>query len=113
LALLGAKAREVQAVLQGIEGAADVTVEQLTGQPVLRAEVDRAVAARHGVDAATVLDVIAATGTRKVGELHEGDWRHPIAVRLDEPWRSDPGRMGELLVPTPDGGSVPLAQVAD
>src|SRR5690606_38186515 len=111
LDLLHAKAREVEAVLARIEGAADVSVEQRTGQPVLRVEVDREAAARFGVDAATLLDVVAAVGTRRVGEILEGEGRYPIAVRLDEPWRSDPARLAEVPVRTPAGGTVPLGRL--
>jgi len=111
LDLLAAKAREVEALVRTIPGAADVSVEQLTGQPVLHIAVDRAAAARFGIDARAILDVVEAMGTRKAGEILEGDWRLPVVVRLDEPWRSDPERLGEVLVPAPGGERVPLSQL--
>ena len=111
LDLLAAKAREVEALVRKVPGAADVSVEQLTGQPVLGIAVDREAAARFGIDARAILDVVEAMGTRKAGEILEGDWRLPVVVRLDEPWRSDPERLGEVLVPAPGGERVPLAQL--
>src|SRR5690606_35116138 len=47
--VLREKAREIEALLSGIEGAADVVTEPITGQPVLRIEVDRQAIARHGI----------------------------------------------------------------
>lgn len=111
LDLLAAKALEVERLVRGIDGAADVSVEQQTGQPVIEVAVDRAAAARFGIDARSVLDVVEAVGTRKAGEIAQGDVRVPVAVRLDEPWRSDPERLGEVLVAAPGGERVPLAQL--
>lgn len=111
LDLLAAKAREVQALVEGIEGAADVSVEALTGQPVIEVAVDRASAARFGIPARDILDVVEAVGTRKAGEILDGDRRVPVAVRLDDPWRTEPERLGEVVVAAPGGARVPLAQL--
>ncbi len=111
LDLVAAKAREIEALLRTVDGAADVSVEQRTGQPVVEVAVDRAAAARFGIPAAEILDVVAAVGTRKAGEIIEGERRFPVAVRLDEPWRSAPERLGEVLVAAPGGERVPLSQL--
>ncbi|HYG70009.1 MAG TPA: CusA/CzcA family heavy metal efflux RND transporter, partial [Anaeromyxobacteraceae bacterium] len=90
LDLLRAKAREAEALIRAIPGAADVTVEQVTGQPVLEVVVDRNAIARHGIAARDVLDVVEAVGTRKVGEVREGERRVDLAVRLAPEFRDDP-----------------------
>jgi cobalt-zinc-cadmium resistance protein CzcA len=112
LDMLKAKAREIEAVLANIPGAADVTTEQVTGQPTLQVSVDRAAAARHGVSAADVFDVVAATGGIEVGTLQEGERRFSIAVRLDEPYLEDVEALGRVLVGPPGGDRVPLERVA-
>lgn len=112
LDLLRTKAREVEAVIRGIPGAADVTTEQVTGQPLLQIEVDRAAAARYGISASEVLAVVSALGGTKVGALREGDWRFPIAVRLEDRYRLDAQALGQVLVTTTAGERIPLASLA-
>ncbi len=107
-ATLKAKAREIEAVLEGLPGGVDVVTEQLTGQPMLQIEIDREAIARHGIPAREVLSVIEALGTRPVGELQEGDRRFPITVRLDDQYRDDPESVGQLIVAAANGDRVPL-----
>ncbi|HZM16120.1 MAG TPA: CusA/CzcA family heavy metal efflux RND transporter [Candidatus Krumholzibacteria bacterium] len=107
--ILKAKAREIERVLKSIPGAADVVTEQLTGQPMVRIEVDREAIARHGIAAREVLAVIEALGTRPVGELQEGERRFPITVRLDDRYREDPAALGRVIVAAANGDRLPLA----
>lgn len=106
------KAREIEALVRSIPGAADVTTEQVTGQPILQITVDRPAAARHGIAADDVLQVVAAVGGLEVGELQEGDRRFAIAVRLDERYRTDVDALRRVLVGPPGGDRVPLERVA-
>jgi len=110
---LKAKAREIEAVMLQTPGAADVLVEQLTGQPVLEIEVDRAAIARHGIAAGEVLEAVAALGTRRVGMLQEGERRFPIAISLDDRYRTDAAAVGRIQVASAQGDLVPLAMLAD
>jgi cobalt-zinc-cadmium resistance protein CzcA len=111
LDVLKAKAREIEARLRGIRGAADVTVEQVTGGPVLEVTVDRAAISRYGIAARQALDVVEAVGTRVVGEVREGDRRFDLAVRLDESYRDDPARLATVLVAAPGGERIPLGRL--
>src|SRR5262249_28790615 len=74
---LKAKAQEIEKILKSIPGATDVTVEQITGQPVLEIEVDRDAIARHGIAARDVLDVVEALGGLEVGEIQTDGRRFP------------------------------------
>lgn len=112
LDVLKATARQIEAVVRQITGAADVTVEQVTGQPVLEVTIDRGATARHGISVRAVLDVVEAVGTRKVGQVREGDRRFDIAVRLDAEYRNDPTMLATVPVAAPAGGRVPLGQLA-
>ncbi|RKY17705.1 MAG: CusA/CzcA family heavy metal efflux RND transporter [Planctomycetota bacterium] len=111
LELLRAKADEVAAVLETVPGAADVSVEQLTGQPVLEVEVRRDALARHGLSVRTVLDLVAALGEIDVGDVREGQRRFDLVVRLDDRYRGDPALVRKLTVPTASGGYLPLADL--
>ncbi len=110
--ILKEKAREIEAVLKAIPGAADIVTEQVTGQPLLQIEVDRAAIARHGIPAHEVLDVVASLGTREVGQMQEGERRFPISLRLDERYRTDIDAVGRILITAANGTQIPLSSVA-
>jgi cobalt-zinc-cadmium resistance protein CzcA len=110
--MLKQKAREVEAVLKAIPGAADVFSEQVTGLPLLQIEVDRDAIARHGIPAAEVLGVVESLGTREVGQLQEGERRFPITLKIDERYRTDAAAVGRILVTAASGERIPLARLA-
>jgi cobalt-zinc-cadmium resistance protein CzcA len=109
LDVLKQKGRDLELVLRGIPGAADVVTEQVTGQPTLQIEIDRAAIARHGIAAREVLEVVEALGARRVGDMQDGERRVPIAVRLDDRYRVDPAAVGRVLVTAANGDRLPLA----
>jgi len=111
LDVLRATAREVETVVKSVPGAADVTVEQVTGQPVLEVTVDRAAIARYGVPARDVLDVVAAVGAWTVGEVREGERRFDLALRLASEYRDDPAKLATVLVSAPGGERIPLGRL--
>ncbi|MBT4511672.1 MAG: efflux RND transporter permease subunit, partial [Chloroflexi bacterium] len=111
--ILKEKAEEIRRVVAVIPGAADVTVEQITGLPILRIDVDRQAIARFGIPAEEVLEVVENLGTRQVGEVVEGQMRFDLVMRLDISYRNDPNQIERLLVTGPDGQRIPLAQLAN
>lgn len=104
-----AKAREIENVVKKVAGAADVSVEQVTGQPLVQVEVDRGAIARYGIPAREVLEVIEALGGRDVGMLQEGDRRFPIAVRIADKYRAETEDLGRILVTSGSGERIPLS----
>ena len=110
--VLRAKAREIETVLKGIRGAADVVTEQLTGQPTIQIEIDRDAIARYGISAREVLAVVEALGTREVGRIQEGDRSFPIAVRLDDRYREDAAAIDRIPIVAAGGERLPLAALA-
>ncbi len=107
------RADEIQRAVMMVPGAEDVTVEQVTGQPILRIEVDRDAVARFGIAADEVLGLVESLGTRRVGEIVEGQARFDLVLRLGDRYRDDPRQLERLLVTAPDGQRVPLSQLAD
>lgn len=103
----------VQEILLDIEGASDIAVDQMTGQPTLRIEVDQLQIGRLGIPAKNVLDFIETVGTRKVGEVFEGQRKFPLVVRLSDAYRSDSELLARTLIPTELGPRVPLQSVAN
>lgn len=103
---------QVEHVMTTIPGAADVAVEQITGQPTLQIEVDRQALARYGVAAKDVLDIVSAIGTPKVGEVYEGERSFPLVLRVPDQLRHDPVALANTLIPTRTGAVLPLKQLA-
>ncbi|MFW6387045.1 MAG: efflux RND transporter permease subunit [Thermodesulfobacteriota bacterium] len=105
--------QEVEHLLADVPGTAEAAMEQLTGQPTLQVEVDRDALARHGVAAKEVLDIVAAVGTPKVGEVYEGERSFPLVLRLPDAQRHDPDVLNATLIPTAGGALVPLHDLAE
>ena len=89
-------------ILQSIRGAADVTVEQIAGLPMMNIQVDRDAIARYGLSVQDVHEVVAiAIGGREAGLVFEGDRRFDIVVRLPEEVRRDIDALKDLPIPLP------------
>jgi cobalt-zinc-cadmium resistance protein CzcA len=113
LAQLLETGNDIARVLTQIAGADGVKVEQVAGLPVLSVEPDRASLYRYGLNVADVQDVLAAaTGGAQAGQVFEGDRRFSIVVRLPEQLRGDVAMLSRLPIPLPQGGYVPLGEVA-
>ncbi|MBX6312557.1 MAG: efflux RND transporter permease subunit, partial [Isosphaeraceae bacterium] len=112
LNVLKQKSEEILRVVLQIPGAADVSAEQITGQPVLRVQVDWQALSRYGVSARQVLDAVKAAGGIGVGEVLEPGQRFPLVVRLPMSYRDDPHALEQVLIPTASGQRLPLAQLA-
>jgi len=109
---------EIEDIVSGIPGAADVKVEQITGLPVLQITPDRNALARHGLNVSDLQDVLRASlGGAVAGQIFEGDRRFDVVVRLPEQIRQDVDEIGRLRIPllgAADGvrGFVPLQELA-
>ena len=110
--VLVAKAQEIESILNNIKGAADVNVEQVTGQPMLQIKVNQDQIARYGVSAQAVLDLVESIGSKPLGEVVEGQLRFPLIVRLSEKFRASPLAIGAMLIATPSGEQLPLSRLA-
>ena len=116
---LRAIGEQIEGVVSRVDGAQDVSVEQVTGLPILQITPDRSALARLGLNVGDIQDVVAVSiGGQPAGQIFEGDRRFPIIVRLPEEVRSRADEIGRLRIPV--GGTneagirnfVPLADVA-
>ncbi|MGE0432139.1 MAG: efflux RND transporter permease subunit, partial [Planctomycetota bacterium] len=107
------KAGEIEDVLKRVRGAADVSVEQVTGQPVLQVRINQDAIARYGVPASAVLDLVESVGSLPLGDVYEDQLRFPIVVRLPEKYRRDAASIGSMLIATPSDGHIELSRLAD
>lgn len=114
LEILKEKADEIAAVVGEVRGAADIQADQISGTPQLLIRVDREAVARWGLNVEDVQQVIrAAVGGETAGQVFEGVRRFEILVRYPEKYRDTPEAVASILVPTPDGATVPLSQVVE
>jgi cobalt-zinc-cadmium resistance protein CzcA len=112
--LLRAKAEEAAALLRTVPGVADLRAEQVAGMPNLNLKIDRARLSRYGLTVADVQEVIeTAVGGKAATEIVEGQMRVEVVVRFPEARRNSPEAIGNILVATPGGGSVPLTELAE
>jgi cobalt-zinc-cadmium resistance protein CzcA len=107
-------AEEIKDVLTSVKGAKDVQVETLSGKPTVTIQVDRAAAARFGLNVADVLEVVrAGIGGQTVSTLIDGTRRFDIVVRFDEASRRDLAAIRRIPLRTTEGNLVPLGSVAE
>ncbi|MFZ6844195.1 efflux RND transporter permease subunit [Undibacterium sp. RuTC16W] len=106
-------AKEVEATLKTVPGAENVIIEQEPPLPQVRIEVDRAAAARYGINVADITDLIG-TGIagKPIAQLFIDERHYDIGVRFTKESRSDPDALGNLILTSSTGAKIPLIQVA-
>ncbi len=115
LEVLKEKADQIAAVVQQIEGAADVQPDQIAGKPQLRIRVDREAIARYGLNVEDVQRTVrAAIGGEEAGQIFEGIRRFDIYVRYLPEHRTTVEDVRNLLIPSPTQEQlrIPLEEVA-
>ncbi|MDR0706089.1 MAG: CusA/CzcA family heavy metal efflux RND transporter [Planctomycetaceae bacterium] len=112
LDLLVEKAAEIEQILNSIKGAADVSVEQITGQPMLQIKVIQERLAFYGIPAKEVLELVESIGNKVVSEVIDGELRFPLVIRLPDKYQEDPKSVMEIPILTPDGAQIPLGRLA-
>jgi cobalt-zinc-cadmium resistance protein CzcA len=105
------KAEEISALVETIPGAADVTIEQLTGQPVFQLAVDRQRISRYDLPASEVLSYIEAIGGIETGEVYEGQRRFNLVVKLDSAYAEVPDDIERIPLQSFNGAQLTLDQV--
>ena len=107
-------ANEVAALLNSVDGSADVRVEQVTGLPVLTLHPKRQKLAAYGLTVDDIQSLLStAVGGQQAGLIYRGDQRIPLVVRFPEPIRQNADLIKALPIPLADGGFVPVSEVAD
>jgi Cu(I)/Ag(I) efflux system membrane protein CusA/SilA len=113
LTVLEELARRAADVVRRVPGASNVYPEQVTSGQYLNIQVDRAAAARYGIGVGDIQQVIeTAVGETPLTMTIEGRQRFPVRVRYAPAYRTDPQALGRVLVASPSGAQIPLAQLA-
>ena len=110
---LDAIGRQIEGLLPAVRGTNTVFAERAVGGKYLDVAVDRAAAARYGLTVGDVQTALAtATGGAEAGEVIEGRERYSVLVRYPRELRDTPEALDRVLVATPSGAQVPLAELA-
>jgi len=113
LKLMEEKARQVYGILKKVKGIDDLGVLRNIGQPELHVDLDEQRMAQYGVskaDANAVLEM--AVGGKQASQMYEGERKFPIRVRYQEQFRQTPEEIAALMVPTQNGTTIPLSEIA-
>ena len=105
---------QLEGVLRDVPGTSTVLAERTAGGYYVDFVLDRDALARYGlsVDDANGI-VTAALGGDTVTTTVEGRERYSVNVRYARDFREDVPALRRLLVPTPSGAHIPMAQLAD
>jgi cobalt-zinc-cadmium resistance protein CzcA len=121
LASLEKTAADIKQVLSTVPGITDLAVLTSLGQPTVAIEVDRARAARYGLQPGDINSTVAAAiGGQAAGNLYEqgSDRNFPIVVRLAPKYRESLDAIRRITIgaPSPSGNGIvpiPLSDVAE
>jgi copper/silver efflux system protein len=94
-----AASQEIATVLREIPGAADVFADQVVGKGYIEIKIDRAKAARYGINVGDVQDVVeVALGGKTLTMTVEGRDRYPVRVRYARDYRDNLDALKNILV---------------
>jgi Cu(I)/Ag(I) efflux system membrane protein CusA/SilA len=113
LGVIDRVAAEVERVARTVPGVSSALAERLTGGRYLDVTIDRAAAARFGLNIADVQMIVSgAVGGENIAETVEGLARFPINLRYPRALRDSPERLRQLPLLTPGGQQIVLGTVA-
>ncbi|MFL5729212.1 MAG: efflux RND transporter permease subunit [Cytophagaceae bacterium] len=113
LNLLNRKAKESAQLIKGIEGVADLRIEQTIGLPQIQVKYDRDKIAEYGLNIKQVNSILRASfAGEKTGEVMEGEKRFDLVVRLNQEYRGNIDNIKGLYVDLPNGTKIPIEEVA-
>jgi Cu(I)/Ag(I) efflux system membrane protein CusA/SilA len=113
LAQLDRIAHDIETVSKTVPGVSSALAERLTGGRYVDVDIDRAAAARFGLNITDVQSIVSgAIGGETIGETVEGLARYPISVRYPRELRDSLEGLRTLPVLTPSGQQITLGTVA-
>jgi Cu(I)/Ag(I) efflux system membrane protein CusA/SilA len=106
-------AAHIEQVAKTVPGVSSALAERLTGGRYIDLKIDRAAAARYGLNINDLQALVSgAVGGENVTEIIEGRARFPVNLRYGREWRDTPQRLAELPFVTPSGAQITLGMVA-
>lgn len=111
--ILKEKSIQIKDLITNIKGAANVQVEQFTGQNHIQVVLLRNQIARYGLNINDIQETIkAAVGGITLGQVYEGQKKFDIFLRFSPEFRQDIELIENLLIKIPSKGQIPLKLIA-
>jgi cobalt-zinc-cadmium resistance protein CzcA len=112
LRILEHKADEIQGQMAGVKGIEDLGIFRIVGQPNLNLGVDRAAAARWGINVADIQDAVqTAVGANALTQVQQGEARYDVTLRYQQQYRATREDIENVRLNAPSGERVSLAQL--
>ncbi|MBD1388400.1 efflux RND transporter permease subunit [Neiella sp. HB171785] len=106
--------QQLEQILKDVPGTASAYSERVAGGRYIKVDIDRAQAARYGLNIADVQQVVAtAIGGMNVTQTVEGLERYPVNLRYPQTYRDSPESIALLPIVTPSNQRIALSDVAD
>jgi len=105
-------AEKIQSEMAQVPGVGDLGIFRIVGQPNLNFTVDRAAAARWGINVADIQDAIqTAVGSNALTQVQQGEARYDVTLRYQQPYRDTRDAIENVRLTAPGGERVSLAQL--
>lgn len=106
--------QQIKSAISGVEGIADINVEQQVGRPELNIVPRREMLARYGISLPEFAEFVKVMlEGDPVSTVYEGNRSFDLTLKVKDEYKSSMQRIGDLMVDTPGGQKVPLNQIAD
>jgi Cu(I)/Ag(I) efflux system membrane protein CusA/SilA len=104
----------LESLLKDVPGTRSVFAERVSGGYFLDFDLRRDQLARYGLTVADAQNIVmSAIGGENVTTTIEGRARYPVNIRYPRELRDNVERLRQVLVPTPSGAQIPIAQIAE
>jgi Cu(I)/Ag(I) efflux system membrane protein CusA/SilA len=114
LAVIEQIAVDAERILAKVPHTRSALAERTAQGYFLDFELKREQLARHGLSAeAANMLVMTAIGGDNQGTIFDGRARYPLNVRYARDYRESPEALARVQVPLPNGGQVPISEVAE
>jgi cobalt-zinc-cadmium resistance protein CzcA len=114
LSILSDEGNKVASIMGTVQGAEDISVQQVEGLPQLQIKILREKISRYGINVEDVNRVIeTALAGKTSGVVFEGDKKFDIVIKYDPEFRTNIDAIRSILVASPDNLMIPLSELAE
>jgi cobalt-zinc-cadmium resistance protein CzcA len=114
LSILSDKGNDVASIMGTVQGAEDISVQQIEGLPQLQIRILREKISRYGINIEEVNNVIeTALAGKTSGVVFEGDKKFDIVIKYDQKFKNNIDDVRNILVASPENIMIPLSELAD
>lgn len=108
------EANSIEKWIKNVSGVSSTYVEKVSGLPQIQVIYNHERLAEYGISVEDINSIIENTyAGATAGSIYEGERKFDVVMRMDNADRNNIESLRNLHIPLPQGGSVPLQQIAD